>query len=58
MDRFDFLAACCWIAVVKPVGKLNPEIQNTLGWPLYAQLCSCSMRLCRSSIQEPRGFRE
>jgi len=41
---------------VKPVGKLNPEIQYTSGYFLNAQLENYSTLLIKSSIQDDKGF--
>ena len=45
-------------AVVKPVGKENPEIQKMLGCPFATQDLSCSTRLLRSAIHRDKGLRE
>lgn len=42
IEILDFLADTYKRAVVNPVGKLNPEIQKTAGFPLNAQECNYS----------------
>jgi len=42
IEILDFLADTYNNAVVNPVGKLNPEIQNIAGLPLNAHECNYS----------------
>lgn len=55
---FNFLALYYCNAVVKPVGKLNPEIQNIFGYPLKAHWFNYPTLLTRSSIQLDKDFNE
>lgn len=52
------LADYCNKAVVNPVGKLNPLIQNRLGCPLSIQSFNCSILLIKSFIQFCNGINE
>lgn len=54
-----FLAAICNTAVRNPVGKVNPDSQNsTGGWVVVAQVAICSTLCTRSRVHAPRGFKD
>ena len=58
MGTLDFLDACCWRAVVKPVGKENPEIQNTIGLSWLNQFSIKPQRSRKSLTHDDKGLRE